>query len=120
MKYLGIYCSILNLIIGVVIGANLFEGEIKEVKTVEYVTKWKVPKKDATFKTAIGCLNSPLIINHNIDKSTIFVHAFDNCKENKKEITLKCSSTPEWNMYFSIGAVGILAGSLGTFYLLHK
>lgn len=118
MKYLGLYTSIICLIIGIIIGSNWSSGQIEEVKVVEYVTRWKVEKTQIGFEQALGCLYSPLIIDHTIVDNTVFIHSYDKCKENKKEVEMKVVNSDDWNVYFAIAGVSLAAGLASSIYLL--
>lgn len=121
MKYIGLYSSIICLIVGFVTGSNWSEGEVKEVSSVAYITEYKESKKEKiSYERAIGYLYSPLIIKHELKNNTIKIHAYDKFKTRRKEIRFKCASTDNWNLYFAVGAIGVVAGIAGTMYLLKR
>lgn len=104
----------MKILIGIAIGCalgwlinDLFSSpEIKEVRVVEYKTKWKIKPekiKELTLKQAIGHIQSPITIDHEITDNWIQIHAYDSVKESRKDIQVKCSESVGWKTYVGLG-----------------
>ena len=108
----------IGLVLGFVISQFFQTPEIKEVKVVEYKTKWRVKPdkiKKLTLKQAIGHVNSSIIIDHKIEDNWMSIRAYDSIKESRTDIKLQCSEGYGFKTYAIIGGLivtGILAGSI--------
>lgn len=121
MKYIigGIIAFIL-FISGVIVGGKYYaKTEIKviekEVTKTEY--KYKDLKADSkpvfdvdNFNRLLQCYDSPLQFEHRVEKNSLFVKAFDDCKE--AEAKFGIGTKNNIRMYLTVGAIGVGVGIL--------
>ncbi len=119
MKNISLFIIAILLFAAGWFGHDYFsEGNIKIVRVEKPVYKWIVDPEHATCKQALGCLRFPIAIDTQmINQDILEIYAYDNCKETRKSLHLKCAANDAWQMYVAIGAVSLAAGVLGVLFL---
>jgi len=104
--------------LGFLLSQFLMTPEIKEVKVVEYKTKWLMKPeriKKLSLKQALGHVNSSIIIDHRIEDNWMKIRAYDSIKESRTDIKLKCSEGMGWKTYAGIGGLAFTVVVLAIF-----
>jgi hypothetical protein len=114
---------IITLITGILIGRYAFvKTKFVVTDRITYTpvyTKVIEPVFDKPhFDQLNECYMSPITFSDKINGSFLDVTAKDACKESR--ISYKIQTRGNWNIYFTIGAAGLVAGAVGVVYLYHK
>ena len=92
--------------------------KIKVVKEIQYETVKKVDTNQITLQEAIGCIDSELLISHEITGNWMRVTAEDKCKKASKDIELEVLSTTDWRVVLVASSVALLVGAGVTVWAL--
>jgi len=96
----------------------LYKSEPEIVDRIVYKTKWKVKPETTTFEQALGCLESPIVIEDSIKGEWITIKAHDNCKDSQIDIRIKGQAKGNWQTYATVGGLCLAGGVVATLYLL--
>jgi len=96
----------------------IFPTKPEIIERVEYKTIHKVDTRTLTLEQALGCVQSPLIIDANIKDNWMIIKAQDKCKESRIDVRIKGSANSNWQTYATVGGLCLAGGVVATLYLL--